>query len=290
MRTRSLALALACVVAASPAARADADDHVAEAEAHVAAKRFEEAATAYAAAYAEDPQPKYLCNIGVAFHRARDLSRAQAYLSDCVIRGAALDARFISTVRDTLDTVEAQLRVGNYTPVDILVSPKSAEVTVLGETFVGSRVLWLPYGTHDVTAKADGYETQRRTVDAIDHSQRNLQIALARARVVEPVTVARSKRPAVVATATTGALALAAVLVYLRARGLAGDVDPMVPRPAYDDAVDRARRWQHASWALAGLAGAGALVTGYLWMRSTTRVEVTPTEGGGGTVGLAGSW
>src|SRR5688500_15594953 len=130
MRTRSPALALACVVATSTAARADVEEHVAAAEAHVAAKRFEEAAAAFAAAYAEDPQPKYLCNIGVAFHRARDLSRAQAYLSDCVIRGTSLDARFISSVRDTLDTVEAQLRVGNYTPVDILVSPKTAEITV----------------------------------------------------------------------------------------------------------------------------------------------------------------
>ena len=44
-----------------------------------------------------------------------------------------------------------------------------------------------------------------------------------------------------------------------------------------------ARAYQHASWVAAGLAGVGAVASGYLWrraLRAPATVDVAPTAGG----------
>jgi hypothetical protein len=60
-------------------------------------------------------------------------------------------------------------------------------------------------------------------------------------------------------------------------------------RPTYDDRVDTARRFQHASWITAGVAGIGAVASVYLWMRSSgddRSVAVAPSHGGAAGVTL----
>lgn len=97
-----------------------------------------------------------------------------------------------------------------------------------------------------------------------------------------PPTRARSKVPAIVATATTGAAAITAALLYAKARTYINDAEAAATKPKFDELVDTAHRFQHASWVAAGVAGAGALVSGWLWYRSSrpVRVEMTTTSGG----------
>jgi hypothetical protein len=59
----------------------------------------------------------------------------------------------------------------------------------------------------------------------------------------------------------------------------------------YERRIDRARTWQHTSWAIASAVGAGAVISGLLWLRSTrmTSVEVAAT-GSGGAVTIRGSF
>ncbi len=290
----------------------------ATAEAHAKAGNYLAAATAYREAYGVSSDVRYLCNVGVAYHRAPDLARAQIYLTECVVRGSSLDAKFVSTVRRTLDQVEAELRKGDFTPVDISVEPANAVVSfdqfAPGETFVGARVFWVPFGSHVVTVVAEGHTSQTRTVDAQSHTPQAVRVELARAEPIvtppdrpaapalgpaslvppsEPSvdrTRAPSLAPPVIATAATAALTVGAVVAYLTARSLAGDVDATAPQAVYDAQVEAARSRQHLSWGLGAAAGVGAVVSGYLWYRrSTTRVEVTPSSGGA-MVSLGGTW
>lgn len=321
MRASHLAGVIAAMVVTASAAQADevsvdgrANQRVAAAEAHAKAGRFVEAAVAFREAYALVPDVRYLCNVGVAYHRAPDYARAQIYLTECVVRGSSLDAKFVSTVRRTLDAVEGELRTGDFTPVDISVDPSNAVISfdqfAPGETFVGSRVFWVPFGAHVVTVNAEGYTAQTRSIDAQSHTHRVLRVELPRASVegvtppVEPVKPptepttpsvgSRAERPsatpAIIATAATGALTVGAVVTYLTARSLAKKVDPNSSQTDYDAQTGRARSRQHLSWGLGAAAGVGAIVSGYLWYRrSTTTIEVTPA-GGGATVSVGGTW
>ncbi len=309
----SLPGVIAAMVVVTSAARADevsveyrANQRVATAEAHAKAGRFIEAAAAFREAYALAADVRYLCNVGVAYHRAPDYARAQIYLTECVVRGSSLDAKFVSTVRRTLDTVEGELRTGDFTPIDISVDPSNAVISfdrfAPGETFVGSRVFWVPYGAHVVTVTAEGYIAQTRTIDAQTHTQRALRVELARPGAdpvppADPVipsvrsrTEPPSATPALVATAATGVLSVGALVTYLSARSLAKQVDPMASQTVYDDQAGKARSRQHLSWGLGAAAGVGAIVSGYLWYRrSTTTIEVAPASGGA-TVSVGGTW
>src|SRR5215470_17873339 len=86
-------------------ARADprtADQAAAEADARARAKDYLGAAAKFREAYAADPRPDLICNVGVAYHKAQELPRAQLFLSRCLERGSALDSAFIDVVRATL--------------------------------------------------------------------------------------------------------------------------------------------------------------------------------------------
>jgi hypothetical protein len=174
-------------------ARADtaaANRAAAEADALARAKDFRGAAAKFREAYAADPRPDLICNIGVAYHKAPDLSRAHLYLSRCLERGSALDdSKFLDVVRTTMSRIEAALRAGSYTPVDIVVEPRIATVAIdafaADETFDGGRVVWLPYGNYRVTVRADGYRAQTVAVTAKDRAVHPLRVTLEH----EPVVV-----------------------------------------------------------------------------------------------------
>jgi hypothetical protein len=282
---------------------------VAEAEQLVTAGKYVDAAAKFRAAHALDPRPEYLCNVGVAYHRARELTRAHIYLSDCLVRGTTLDPKFVALVRDAVAAVEEKLRAGEFTPVDIVVSPPSAAIQIRGfdaeEKLVGARVVWLSFGNHVITASADGYASETRSIEAITRSQREVRFDLRRAAQPEqPASPreppsprrdqpARSKLPATVATAATGAVALVALGAFVMARTTMADAgSTTITYPEYLAIVDRAETYKHVSWAVTGLAGAGALVSGYLWYRAMQQpvsVEVAPTTTGA-SVQLRVTW
>lgn len=319
MRVAAAILLLACGTAA-----ADPDSDGAKAQANAAAQLaaahdYAGAAVKFRAAHRLDPRPEYLCNVGVAYQRAKMLPRAQIYLGECLLRGATLDAKFIGIVRQGLGTVEDKLRAGEFTPLDIAVAPPGAVVTISDfdpdEQFVGSRVLWVPHGSHTITVAAEGYATEHRTVEAKGHDRQALRFELHREAhqdesktpvVTAPATpdgpaspvspsanrVHRSKLPAVIATTGTVAAGVGAALVYFHAKTIMnGAGSTTISRSEYDGIVDRAHRWQYGSWALAGLTGVAAVASGLLWYRAsaTTIVEVSPAPGGA-AVGVWMTW
>jgi len=276
-----------------------------EAKALAAAGKFVEAAAKYREANALEPRPDLLCNIGVAFHKARDLPRAHLYLGQCLVTASSLGAAFLDDVRNVLAAVEARLREGEFAPVDVRVKPDNARFTVSAfgpdDTIVGSRVVWLPFGTHTIAFSAEAHVARTEPVAVKDRTPATVVVTLERAVVVDhpdggaaakPAVLRRSRRYAIIASAATVVLAGAAIATYARARQRASDAGaPEITGPAYDRLVGEARDWQHASWGLTAAAVVGAGVTGYLWYRATrspgTVVEVQPTAGGA-TVSLSG--
>ncbi|HSS02932.1 MAG TPA: hypothetical protein VLM79_37980 [Kofleriaceae bacterium] len=177
------------VVAAGAARAAHADPATAkrlagEADGLARAKDYLGAAAKFREAYAADPRPDLICNVGVAYHKAQELPRAQLYLSRCLERGSALEGSFIDVVRATMSRLEASLKAGKFTPVDVVVEPRFASVAVdafaADETFEGGRTVWLGFGTYHVTVRADGYTPKTVEVVAKERAVLPLRIALER--------------------------------------------------------------------------------------------------------------
>jgi len=264
------------------------------AEQLAADSKYVEAAAKYREAFALDPRPEFLCNVGVAYQRAKQLPKAQVYLAECLRRGGHFEAAFVTAIRTGLEAVEAKLRDGDFTPLDVVVEPRGALVRVdddpPAEAMVGSRLIYVPFGHHTLAVTADGFVEQRREVDVVSRSQRQVTIQLvARPRTITRTT-RRSRAPAVVTLVTTLALGGGSAGAYLYARNVMRDAgSTTINRPTYDATVDRSRGWQHISWALAGGAGVSAIATVLLWRRGGTRIEVS-TSSGGGAISWGGPW
>jgi hypothetical protein len=317
MRARISAVVLLAVVGT---AAADQDPGVAAAKAQArraselaAARDYAGAAVAFREAHRLDPRPEYICNVGVAYQRAKQLPHAQIYLGECLRRGQSLDAKFIDVIRTGLAEVESKLRAGSFAPVDITLRPEGGAITIstfdADESFIGAQVVWLPFGAHTIEASSEGYTSERRTLTVAAQTQQHLRFELRRVEQpaaptkpgveTEPPDVAPdvherarpSKVPPVVATIGTLALGGAALGTFLQARTTMDTAGSTFERTEYERLVDRARTWQHASWAFAGAAGLGAIASVVLWLRASdsTTVEVAPT-GGGGRVTLSGTW
>jgi hypothetical protein len=300
------AVLIGTILVAVTSARADpqaANRAAAEADALARAKDFRGAAAKFREAYAADPRPDFMCNVGVAYHKAQELPRAQLFLSRCLERGSALDGKFIDVVRATLARLEATLKAGNYTPVDVVVEPRFATVSIDAfapdETFDGGRTLWLAFASYRVTVRADGYRPQTIEVTAKDRAILAVRVTLER-EVVEPprepgtgVKPAQpggdnpgtstgggdrpppsapapgrpSMLPAIAATA--GAVVFAALAFY--ARGQAADHADLagfaLHQDAYDAEADSVRTWNTVFGVGLAVSGASAIAGGYLWFR-----------------------
>src|SRR5439155_1719800 len=111
--------------AADPAA---ADHAAAEAAAAAARKDFAGAAAKFREAYAADPRPQLMCNVGVAYFKAgkAELPRAHRYLEQCLQGGQSLDAKFLANAAQVDKAVTDQLAAGDFAPVDVVVQPAIA--------------------------------------------------------------------------------------------------------------------------------------------------------------------
>ena len=288
-----------------------AREHLAAAERLAAAGDLAGAAAKFLAAFAEDPRPEYICNVGVAYHKAQDLPRTQRYLGQCVAMGSSLEPSYRENLRKVVEATEAKLVAGNYTPVDFALAPGTATVRIdggvmAGETLVGAGRLWLPYATYQLTISAAGYIDRVVALEARTHDAVRMQLTLdpAPATIAPPPRVAPvgdparpvrdpappspaapSKLPAAVATVGTGVLGIAGALLYLKARIYVNDAEQELDFERFGELRDRSRQFQKLSWVAGGLAGAGAIASSYLWyraLRSPARVEVAATATGGG--------
>ena len=291
-------LVVAMLFAITPGAHADrhqADLAAAEADALALGKDYLGAAAKLREAYAADPRPELICNVGVAYHKAQELPRAQLYLGRCLERGSVLGDAFMATVRATLARLEAALKAGNYTPVDIVVDPRFATVAIdafaAGETFDGGRTVWLPFGSYHVTVRAEGYRAQTVEVAAKDHAIVTVDVVLIR----EPVVAAPDRPPAappvalptgpaapvdtapaprgsslvlpLCATVATVGLAVVALYAHSQASDHADRAGLAVSRVAYDAEGDSTRTWNTIFGVDLAFTGVAALASGYLWVR-----------------------
>ncbi|MDQ3298927.1 MAG: hypothetical protein M3619_20295 [Myxococcota bacterium] len=213
---------------------------------------------------------------------------------------------------------------GNFTPVDVVLEPGAATLTIDGgvpydEPVVGSGRIWFPYGSYRLRAAANGYVEQPVVIEVKGHAAVPLRIELEKApaavdigvqpdptrpdvtqpdRPITPaitpppvlVTRPRSKAPAIIATTATGALAITAALLYFKARVYVNDAEAAEDQATFDELHDKSHRFQKLAWASGGLAATGAVVSGYLWyraLRTEPAVEVIAT-GDGAAVSLRG--
>lgn len=187
-----LSIVLVLVISALAIADSTVDDALAQAEALAKRGDYVGAAGQFKLAYARDPRPELICNVGVAYYKAKQLPRAQLFLNRCLERGTALDAKFVDSVRAVLKSVESALRTGEYTPVDIVVEPAGATVTIAAfgddEAFIGSRVVWLARGKQALRARAEGYVEQTLDVDPQGREIKPVKITLQRTPVEPPPT------------------------------------------------------------------------------------------------------
>jgi hypothetical protein len=197
-----IVLALAArVIADTPA-----DDYVAQANGLAKQGDFVGAAGKFKLAYASEARPALICNVGVAYYKAKQLPRAHLFLNRCLERGTALDPKDVASVRKVLESVETALRSGEFTPIDIVVEPAGATIIVQAfgedESFIGSRVIWLARGKQTLIAKAEGYIDQSVTIDAKGRDLQPVKITLQRAPV-EPATGSGSATTTESGSATT---------------------------------------------------------------------------------------
>jgi hypothetical protein len=328
-------LVLAVRVSANPASDAAAADAKTKAKAN----DFVGAAAKFREAYAADPSPDLMCNVGVAYFKAKDLPRAERYLDQCEAVGKSLEPTFLAKIATVHQAVITKLGAGDFTPVDLSVEPATASVAIEGgvpfdEPVVGSRRVWFPAGKHyKLTVHAEGYVDQTAELDAKGKAPSAQRIALERAPVVEvgsdagsgsgseigsgsgsgldgsagtgsagsaasieppPLHVLshRSRTAAVTATVATGVVGATSVVMWLIARSRADHAGTRLDPTLHDDDAASAQNFQHASWITAGVAGVGAIVSGYLWYRTlagpTVSVEVAPSSGA--VVTLGGAW
>lgn len=272
------------------------------------------AAARYRDAYREYPRPDLMCNVGVAYYKAKDLPRSHRYLDQCLTAGTALDPDFIASVRNVLAAVEQKLATADYKPLSFVVQPQSSTTTfaagVHDEPLVGPRQVWVPFGSYRVTIHAEGYADRILDIPATsrERAEYNIKLEPAAAVVAPPpdrqITALPPPPPPaagpsyfapIVASAATGVLGGLALGVYVTARGqaeTAADANAVGDARAYDAAADTARKRQYISWGIGAAAGAAAIVSGILWYRAATssaRVEVTATASSGG-VTVVGSW
>ena len=262
---------------ASPADRAEA-----EAEALAKAGDFTAAAAKFREAWQADKlRTELFCNIGISYYKAKDLVRAHLLLGQC-LEQAALDPKIVDAVRGVLASVEGVLRAAGHTPVRVVVDPPVTSITVtelapdLG--FVGSRVVWLAFGSFHLTAHAEGYVDVIEPITTSSPEPQTLTITLHKPvdgskRVIAPIAVdRRAERPSKLRAGlvTGGAVVALGVAVYAFASGHArADLAATaLDAPTFEADRTAVSRWNTTLVVAGGLGIAGAAASTYLWYRA----------------------
>ena len=303
-------VALVAVVGMSRALAdpAGADRASAEAETHAKAGDFVGAAAKFREAYAEDARPEFLCNVGVAYHKAKELPRAHLFLSRCLEHGASLDTRFVDQVRGVVAATEVTLRTGPFTPVDITVEPAGATVAFAefapDETVIGSHLVWLPSKAHRVTVRAEGYVEQTVPLEARGHDVIKLGVVLVHVPAPPPPPpheepppppppAARpSKLPAIAASIVTVGAAVVGGIAFANGHSRAQAAAFALTPATYQDDVASVDRWNQLMAVSGIVAVIGAGASAYLWYRAEASQPHVGVEAfaGGGSIFVRGAF
>ena len=278
---------------------AAADRAAADANALARDGKFAAAAAKFREAWQADRlRPELFCNIGISYYKAKDLVRAHLLLGQC-LEQAALDPRFVDAARTALASVEGVLRSAGHAPVRIVVEPPAGAVAIAeldpDGRFLGSRVVWLPIGSHRIAVHAEGYVDAEEVVTTASPEPTTVRITLHRPAPIEapavPPSAAEppSRLPAYVATGVTVIALGVATFAFVEGHARAD-----LGHNALDPDTLEADRQAVSSWnttmGIAGVAAiASAAASGYLWYRALhgAHIEVRAGPGGGG-VSLVG--
>jgi tetratricopeptide (TPR) repeat protein len=295
-------LLVASAVTISAADPAAADKAAAEADRLAKAGDFKGAAANFAEAFRQDPtRPLLFCNVGISYFKAKELPRAHLLLSRCLER-AALEPGFVEQARAVLADVEATLREKGHTPVSVTIDPSASSVAIVefgpDEAFVGSRVIWLPFGTFHLTVHAEGYTDETVEVVAQTPDPKVVPIKLQKKPEVGPIptgpTTRRlpvSKTPALAVSGGTVALVGLAILSYSLAHSRADSADAAIDKDTFLADRKSMNTWNATLVVSGSLAIVGVGLSGYLWYR-VTRGKIVPVEvnanGNGASVSFGG--
>ncbi len=304
-----IAVALCALSARVFADPATADTLAAEAEAFAKVGKFSEAAERFRDAWRNDKlRPTLLCNVGISYYKAKDLVRAHLLLGQC-LEQSALDPKTADGVRKALASVEAVLRSGGNSPVRVLSDPSATSIAILelgnDEAFVGSRVVWLPFGTYHVRAHAEGYIDQIQTIAPKAPDPMTVTITLERVKgepspnpSASPSTIAakpivavvpergRPSRPGIALPIATSVVTAAAVVLAVVARDQAGSKAERAAT-ALDPATFQDDKQTVGTWNATFVLGTSAAVVGavasvLLWHRALAapplEVQATTTR------------
>lgn len=287
---------------------ATADKLAGEAEILAKAGKFSEAAERFRDAWRNDPlRPTLLCNVGIAYYKAKDLVRAHLLLGRC-LEQSSLDPKTGDGVRKARASAEAVLRAGGHTPVSIVSDPSATSISILelgnDEAFIGSRVVWLPFGTYHVRAHAEGRVDKTLMVAPAGPEGMALTITLERvtlepAAVTAPAAPERSTerraqpptdrpiaptRPGIalpIAASVVTAAALGLAIVARAEAGSAADRAATALDPAtFNDDKSATERWNTTLVVGAGVTVIGAVVSILLWHRALAAPNVEVSAAG----------
>ena len=307
-------LVVACPAAAAADDQAEADRLTIEGAKLADAGRFDEAIAAFRRAEALVPRAINDCNIGLAYARSGRPAHAHFFLRRCRARAPQALPSWVDARMQKLD---AELRAGTYAPVEIVVDPPGATVTIAAflpdDLASVSSPVWLPQGAHEVVIARAGYVPMTRTLPVDRATPQELRVVLdaeakpapdpaapspaAPAGVVKPFSPAPpSRSPLKLAGWITAGVGLAAggagVYFLMRSRAGYDDVQGVIdvhgPWTEEDaDTLDQAESDETTGKVLLAV-GAGALVAGgvllFLGIRADERaaggVTLAPTDGG----------
>lgn len=287
-----IVVALCALTGPAFADPATADRLAGEAEALAKVGKFGEAAERFREAWRNDKlRPTLLCNVGISYYKAKDLVRAHLLLGQC-LEQSSLDPKIGDGVRKALASAETVMRTGGHTPVRIVSEPSATSISILelgnDEAFVGSRVVWLPFGTYHVSAHAEGYIDQTQTVAPKTPEPVTLTITLAHVKLEDKPVVERPlavvppplppSRPGKVLPITTTVVTVAAIGLAVFARSEAGSkadraataLDPTT----FEDDKSAADTWNTMFVVGSGVAVVGAVASVLLWHRALAAPEV----------------
>jgi len=293
-----IAVALCALSVRAFADPATADKLAAEAEAFAKAGKFSEAAERFRDAWRNDKlRPTLLCNVGISYYKAKDLVRAHLLLGQC-LEQSSLDPKTAEGVRKALASAEAVLRSGGNSPVRILSDPSATSIAILelgnDEAFVGSRVVWLPFGTYHVRAHSEGYVDETHTISPKAPDPMTVTITLDRVKgETAPITstipgpkprvaggpeIERASRPGVALPIATTTVTAAAVVLAVVSRARAGSkadraVTSLDPATFQDD-KNAAATWNTTFVVGTSMAVVGVVASVLLWHRALAAPEL----------------
>ena len=123
-----------------------------------------------------NPSARRACVLGHAYAELSDLPRAHLHLARCA------DGPGQEEDRLRLSRVRTELRRGSFAPVTLLVSPNTVVIEIVpalsGDSITSDDALWLPPGTHEFRATADGHVPATSKVEVTSTDRMSISLSL----------------------------------------------------------------------------------------------------------------